>query len=69
MCKQPIHDLIDGESVGSPEILYPPIDWELIHRCVTHKEPIMIMLARFNSSKGQDLVIRAFSKALSICNS
>jgi len=52
-----------------PEVLYPPIDWELIRRYATHKEPIVSMLARFSSSKGQKFVIRAFSKALSLCNS
>jgi len=52
-----------------PKVLYPPIDWELIRRYATHKEPVVSMLARFSSSKGQEFVIRAFSKALSICNS
>jgi len=39
-----------------PGVLYPPIDTELIRK-----------LARFSSSKGQDFVIKAFSKAVSIC--
>ena len=51
-----------------PGVLYPPIDVELIRRyAVSNKEPIISMLARFSSSKGQDFVIRAFSRALSIC--
>jgi glycosyltransferase involved in cell wall biosynthesis len=51
-----------------PGVLYPSIDVELIRRyAVSNKEPIVSMLARFNSSKGQDFVIKAFSKAVSIC--
>jgi glycosyltransferase involved in cell wall biosynthesis len=51
-----------------PGVLYPPIDVELIRRyAVSNKEPIVSMLARFSSSKGQDFVIRAFSRAVSIC--
>jgi alpha-1,2-mannosyltransferase len=47
---------------------YPPINVRLIHGyTVSNKEPIVSMLARFSSSKGQDFVIRAFSKAVSIC--
>ena len=34
---------------------------------MSNKEPIVSMLARFSSSKGQDFAIRAFSRALSIC--
>jgi glycosyltransferase involved in cell wall biosynthesis len=51
-----------------PRVLYPPIDTELIRKyAMSNKEPIVSMLARFSSSKGQDFVIRAFSRALSIC--
>jgi glycosyltransferase involved in cell wall biosynthesis len=51
-----------------PGVLYPPIDVELIRKyAVSNKEPIVSMLARFSSSKGQNFVIRAFSRALSIC--
>jgi glycosyltransferase involved in cell wall biosynthesis len=52
-----------------PGVLYPPIDTELIRKyAVSNKEPIVSMLARFSSSKGQDFAIRAFSKAASICS-
>jgi len=51
-----------------PRVLYPPIDTELIRKyAMSNKEPIVSMLARFSSSKGQDFVIEAFSRALSIC--
>jgi glycosyltransferase involved in cell wall biosynthesis len=51
-----------------PGVLYPPIDVELIRKyAVSNREPVISMLARFSSSKGQDFVIRAFSRALSIC--
>jgi glycosyltransferase involved in cell wall biosynthesis len=51
-----------------PGVLYPPIDTELIRKyAMSNKEPIVSMLARFSSSKGQDFVIEAFSKAVSIC--
>ena len=51
-----------------PGVLYPPIDVELIRKyAVSNREPVIGMLARFSSSKGQDFVIRAFSRALSIC--
>jgi glycosyltransferase involved in cell wall biosynthesis len=52
-----------------PGVLYPPIDTELIRKyAMSNKEPIVSMLARFSSSKGQDFVIEAFSKAVSICD-
>jgi len=51
-----------------PGVLYPPIDTELIRKyAMSNREPIVSMLARFSSSKGQDFVIEAFSKAVSIC--
>jgi len=51
-----------------PRVFYPPIDTELIRKyAMSNKEPIVSMLARFSSSKGQDFVIEAFSRALSIC--
>jgi len=51
-----------------PRVLYPPIDTELIRKyAMSNKEPIVSMLARFSSSKGQNFAIRAFSRALSIC--
>ena len=52
----------------TPKVLHPPVDVSRVMKYSSGKEPIISMLARFGSAKGQDFALMVFKELIHKCN-